>query len=412
MIPQYSSYSVNDDVQHVSREKYDDVLNSYLDYIRRVPGVMSVYQLGNISVPGISDIDLIIVLHDEFSGTIDFRAAQREAAGSIGTYLFSHGPYVADRNTFADLPMLFFADNLRHIWGETLALNNFPSEQTEFYKYVIALEAAIAQSFAFIKTTHDTRIFNLRSLLCNLNAVKHNFTTLAPWRNASQRTAWRTYQEDIDALRNEWFQEIEANRIRRVLDLNSRATVILREVLDELLMIGRQKGYLRGMEHDALFDLLDLNFLLRFADVEGMTFSARRNPGKILMRLPMLGSLFRENRRVHEALHDVSVINLPRDFFSIIGSWFDGRSEIAKTIRRRVIYPRHLDGRVCSAKVQNWLEMKEDRLNRHFQFMRKSGAKGHMALTPATWFYPHWTAMNRLKTMWNRLWLHYPTMRS
>ena len=267
-----SPYTVIDDVQYVVREKYDEVLGSYLDRIKRMPNVVSIYQLGNISVPGISDIDLIIVLHDEFTEPVNFRQLQRDATGDIGAYLFSHAPYVANRDTFADLSMLFFADNLRHVWGEALALKTYPAEQVEFYKYVIALEAAISQSFAFVRATHNRTIFNLRSLLCNLNAVKHNFTTLAPWRNASQRTAWRTYQEDIDALRNEWFREIEANRIRRVLDLNSRATVILREVLDELLMIGRQKGYLGGMEHDALFDLLDLNFLLWFADVEGMTF--------------------------------------------------------------------------------------------------------------------------------------------
>ena len=398
-----SPYTVIDDVQYVVREKYDEVLGSYLDRIKRMPNVVSIYQLGNISVPGISDIDLIIVLHDEFTEPVNFRQLQRDATGDIGAYLFSHAPYVANRDTFADLSMLFFADNLRHVWGEALALKTYPAEQVEFYKYVIALEAAISQSFAFVRATHNRTIFNLRSLLCNLNAVKHNFTTLAPWRSANQRDTWRQYREDIDALRNKWFQEDTATRIQRAVDLSGRATVILGETLDELLLIGREKGYLRHMEHDVLFSLLDVNVLLRFMDTAETSVTAHANPAKILLRFPVLGPMAARNRRIREALYDVSILTLPRDLFSVIGTWFDGKQELAHTICRRVLSPRSLSEGICVAHVCPWLQARENRLNNYFHFMRGSSASGYLALTPAFWHYSRWTTFNKLKMAWNRL---------
>ncbi len=406
MILKQTTYAVNDDVQYVDRAKYDDVLKTYLDYIGSLSQVASVYQLGNISVPGISDIDLIVVLRDKFNIPVNFRNLQREITGATGMYLFSHAPYVVNRDAYADLPMLFFADNLQHAWGEKLTLNCYPSDQAEFYKYVIALEAAISQSFAFIKATQNKTVFNLRSLLCNLNAVKHNFTTLAPWREASQRVGWQEYRREIDGLRNAWFQENEQIRIQRVIDLSGKATVILGEVLSELLSIGWEKGFLRRIEHNVLFSLLDLNVLLRFTDTAEISVSACANPAKILLNFPMLGTIAARNRRIREALYDVSILTLPRDLFSVIGAWFDDKRELAHTISHRVLSPRSLSGGICAAQVRPWLQARENRLNNYFHFMRGSGASGYLALTPAMWHYSRKTTINRFKTMWNRLWVH------
>ena len=43
---------------------YDSAIESYINYIKKFPEVVSVYQIGSITVPGISDIDLVVVLND------------------------------------------------------------------------------------------------------------------------------------------------------------------------------------------------------------------------------------------------------------------------------------------------------------------------------------------------------------
>ncbi len=107
-------YQITNDIRYIPQQDYEKVLWLYIDYLSQRLDMVSIYQIGAISVPGISDIDLIIVLDDRTSSALDFREAQRAAAGELGLYAFSHSPFVVNCKTFRNLPTLFYAYNLRH----------------------------------------------------------------------------------------------------------------------------------------------------------------------------------------------------------------------------------------------------------------------------------------------------------
>ncbi len=45
----------------IEREEYDKAIRSYVAQVTSVPGVRSVFTMGGIKAPGLSDIDMIVV---------------------------------------------------------------------------------------------------------------------------------------------------------------------------------------------------------------------------------------------------------------------------------------------------------------------------------------------------------------
>lgn len=89
------------------RESYEEALKIFLERIKDVPGVVSVYESGTgVSRPGISDIDLIVVVEDDADSEI-IREGISEA--KTDEYFFFHGPEVLTREGFEEyynvLPM-------------------------------------------------------------------------------------------------------------------------------------------------------------------------------------------------------------------------------------------------------------------------------------------------------------------
>src|SRR4051812_49053400 len=70
---------------YVERSAYDATVSGITQYLAADNNVKSVYQFGSVSIPGISDIDMLIVFkNDTFSDGNGFK-------DDAENYLFTHG---------------------------------------------------------------------------------------------------------------------------------------------------------------------------------------------------------------------------------------------------------------------------------------------------------------------------------
>lgn len=394
-------YQITNDIRYIPQQDYEKVLWLYIDYLSQRLDMVSIYQIGAISVPGISDIDLIIVLDDRTSSVLDFREAQRAAAGELGLYAFSHSPFVVNCKTFRNLPTLFYAYNLRHLWGEKLTLNEYSSKEQEFYDYVIAVEAAIAQSFIFMRVTQDRTVFGLRSLLCNLNAIKHTISTIRRWRRPEDIGGSQVFMDQVDELRQGWFGHGPRHDFGAIAGLSAEALHILGRVLDELGVVGRDKRYLKDGCGEVYFSILEANVLLHFGPRAHVGVGHIRNPLHRLCEWPWIGGKLKARRRLRGAVSDISVLNMPSDLFSIIGFWGDANGPLGRILADRILAPRGTVEPVCSPAINRLLLEREASLNAYLQFAEGTGISGFLSLTPATWIRRPRTYGNRLKTALN-----------
>jgi len=107
-------YTVND---------YNEVLSAYLNRISGDPSVISVYQAGTIAVPGVSDIDIIIIVKDSMPCSRDCRYSI-ESLDDRSRYIFMHEPYVVNESLATYIRFLYPFTNLHCVWGKEFNIHN------------------------------------------------------------------------------------------------------------------------------------------------------------------------------------------------------------------------------------------------------------------------------------------------
>jgi len=106
--------TVTNEPYPIPRSDYEDEIAKYLDQIKSVQGMLSVMTMGSIKAPGLSDIDVICVVDDDFPS----HQASRLSVKNLRGDLFLHGPVVIPVSLLEKLQYIIYASNLKTIWGE------------------------------------------------------------------------------------------------------------------------------------------------------------------------------------------------------------------------------------------------------------------------------------------------------
>ena len=117
---------------------YESAIAGMVRRLRALGPIESVYQIGSVQDPGISDIDLLAVFADGASCGAD----PRERLSGAETFMFSHALFGATKSCFQELRKYTFFHNYRLLWGTNLPPHPSPLAESEaaLLKRQIALE--------------------------------------------------------------------------------------------------------------------------------------------------------------------------------------------------------------------------------------------------------------------------------
>ena len=107
------------DVQRLDAAAYARVLDATADGLREVQGVRWIGQYGHVAVPGVSDLDVVLVCDDEAYGAVTQAAAKATQATPESRYLFHHEMLVLPASCTPRLSAVHAVENLRTLWGAT-----------------------------------------------------------------------------------------------------------------------------------------------------------------------------------------------------------------------------------------------------------------------------------------------------
>ncbi|WP_425077405.1 hypothetical protein [Psychroserpens sp. S379A] len=155
-------------------EDYNKAINKQVECLSEIDEVKSIYQIGGVSTPGISDIDLVVVFEDHYNFNLNPRSNNSDTAN----YLFTHGLYGASEKYFNEGLKFTFFHNYKLLHGENLDLNN----TTKIADQVI-LKKQIALEFLFkmyvnLMIQKSYKTINLRSLFLHIKALPYDFEFL------------------------------------------------------------------------------------------------------------------------------------------------------------------------------------------------------------------------------------------
>tara|TARA_R110002111_G_scaffold261897_1_gene336135 strand:+ start:1848 stop:2807 length:960 start_codon:yes stop_codon:yes gene_type:complete len=175
---------------------YKNAINKQVDYFSKLEGVKSIYQIGGVSTPGVSDIDLVVVFKNGYKYDLNPKVNNDD----IGNYLFTHGLYGASEDHFNMSLRFTFFHNFKLLYGLDLDLGNTTSEPDQ-----LLLKEQIALEFLFkmyvnlvVQKSYNT--IKLRSLFLHIKALPYDFEFL----NIHPHELLNIIERGI-LLRNNWF---------------------------------------------------------------------------------------------------------------------------------------------------------------------------------------------------------------
>lgn len=181
----------------VGRRMYDRAVEAVADRLRKEPGVRSIFQIGSVSTPGISDVDMVVIFDDD----TDYKADPLDGFSGAEAYLFTHRLYGAPRSLFRESQSYTFFHNYRLIWGEEpeTAARVPDDADVRQLRTQTALEY-LMKMYINMTVARVFRVIKLRSLFLHVNAVRYDLEFL----NASTGPL-ATLTERLVGYRSTWF---------------------------------------------------------------------------------------------------------------------------------------------------------------------------------------------------------------
>jgi hypothetical protein len=182
--------------EYLEPAAYEKSVERMLQLLKKEKAIKSVYRMGNVNHPGISDLDLMVVFHDGEKCTLNPSDSYTES----DRYIFTHSLAGASESFFQKMAAYTFWDNLQCVWGEEITgLESFNAEEINLIKQQTALEY-LFKSYLELSIQLSYGVMKLRSILQELKAVRYDLAFL----NISEGKLYNLTQELLFKL-DKWF---------------------------------------------------------------------------------------------------------------------------------------------------------------------------------------------------------------
>ena len=184
--------------QYFAESDYSQALDSMVNFLRRQPGVVSIFQVGSVSSPGISDIDILVLFEDNITCNIN----PLDSLSSQERYIFMHNLFGLPRKYFYDAQRYSIFHDCKLLWGEDHQWRTYDqmTKDYDILKEQIALEFFI-KMFISLSVQYTYGITKVRGLALHTKAVLYDLEFL----NVNSGKLFDLVQTMI-AWRNNWFQ--------------------------------------------------------------------------------------------------------------------------------------------------------------------------------------------------------------
>ena len=279
---------VINDIRKIKLDQYVDFTNYLAEYLIAYPQVLAVYQMGGWTQPGISDIDLIVVVNQPInSHPKPLNLLNKALARNIDEeYMLMHAPFVISEEAFKNLNLFFYCSDLKRLKGKEISINKNPhdlQELAELYKLVSVLTHTYPRFFSFEKKK------SLRSFLTFAYSLKHTYRIIREFDSSYTDNEIADYVLQMTNLRKKVIEETTLVETE-VEDLIKLGIIVSVKMLKKVDMIIRNKVSFRPGKNDFLYVK---NYENVFSYVENSnSFKVERKDGINLIELPHSFAIF------------------------------------------------------------------------------------------------------------------------
>jgi hypothetical protein len=161
-----------DDAVPLTHDDYEVASEDFLRAVRSTPEVLGVWQIGSVSVPGISDLDFILVIRE--GARLSWQQMRKRLSPET-LRLLLHSPTALPESLFVWLNYLTDTRGIRRLIGPELRLAE-PGNR-RLLNLITAARLTMAKLMG-LKRTWFIGASGIRSFLSRVNSLRHNFTLM------------------------------------------------------------------------------------------------------------------------------------------------------------------------------------------------------------------------------------------
>ena len=169
---------VIDDIMPLRQEDYQNTIDAYIESVKTLRNVKAVYQIGSTGIPGISDIDLIVVTEPVFDPvTIGNFSVLRSKPDRNTRYIFIHDMYVYDTGSFKQVHFSNYCDNLNLIYGEEQEVEPVSAEEKAPLALQFLFDFISSRLVQFQQNLVQGKL-SKRGTLVRVSSIRHSYALL------------------------------------------------------------------------------------------------------------------------------------------------------------------------------------------------------------------------------------------
>jgi len=221
--------------QKLETKDYQEVLDLAVTDLKKNKDVLAVYSMGQNWVPGLSDLDMVVVYRQ---GVQKIHSRDPRTLSKKAGYIFTHDYLHLDSETFKNFYYIYpAAAGLQFLHGEKIELIDPRAELPE-REYQL-LEISLVMDFLVTKLLFPRYLTANPVDIRNIFLFIYSFThTIEMIERLAERKISSDFSRKIKELRASWFLNQEAENEKSLTGIMGEAllaTAQLVEILDDLL---------------------------------------------------------------------------------------------------------------------------------------------------------------------------------
>lgn len=321
-----SNFRFTDIPKKLTIKDYMEVRDRYVDAISKDSNVVSIFEFGNISLPGVSDLDLIVVLESKPSRETVKLLQTWKTITPKARYVFVHTPMICSIENFKDVPLVFPLQKLKKLYGRDLEFSSLSSTEKRFRDIGNFLDFSFFSLFSMIEYLVAREIALTRCLRIIGPGLRSLFQT---GTNITGNEKWLAYAEQLQYFRENLsvanINKRESWEETVIVMLKSAAEGLFEMVVDVRNFLIKEHIFNKGKPE--LYSIQQtFNSFLRFSD--NFTYDDRK------LTIPLLSHL-RDYLDYLPPIDTIKFIELPSIYaiqFSLYGTVDNFYGYLHKTI--------------------------------------------------------------------------------
>jgi len=210
---------------YYSTKDYNKVLNKIVSKYFS-DNIKSIYTWGSVSAPGISDIDIIIVLNK-------IKGLKRVLFNKKEKYIMCHPFFIIDEAISKNIRFIYPNLDLKLIKGGKININLLKKDIVYYVNIFLSIDIAVRHFPRDYMEMLLRKRISIRDSLLRLNALSQSLTL---YKELSGKIVpdFESFIRKITFLRKNWFDLKETERNFKLLNLLNEAIIISLKFVDKL----------------------------------------------------------------------------------------------------------------------------------------------------------------------------------